>query len=248
MPVVGLENKYMVSNKGEVLSNSYRKQGFCRKLAQTNHNGYPHVNLCVNGKMKRFQVHRLVAMAFIPNPDNLPCVNHKDENKSNNHVENLEWCTQKYNNNYGTANKRRGESGQVAIIQLTLDNKFVSKYNSSKEAANANGFCSSSCITAVCKGRQNTAYGYKWIYEDNSRVEKSNAVIERRKVESAKNMKAGGLKHSKPVMQYSLDGEFIKEYRSCQIAAMETGIAKASIQQNCSGFLGKTHGYIFRYK
>jgi hypothetical protein len=72
--------------------------------------GYSHVTLCKDGKTSRFQVHRLVATAFIPNPDNLPVVNHKDENPSNNCVDNLEWCTVKYNVNYGTCKQRMSEA------------------------------------------------------------------------------------------------------------------------------------------
>jgi hypothetical protein len=89
----GIKNNINVKRKGKILK-QYVK------------NGYLQVTLTVNNKRKYINVHRLVAQAFIPNPNNLPQVNHKDENKQNNYVENLEWCSAKYNCNYGSRNKR----------------------------------------------------------------------------------------------------------------------------------------------
>lgn len=96
--VPGYEGLYEVSNKGNV--RNVRRNKLLR-LQKTN-NGYIRVVLSKNRIKTGFQVHRLVALTFIPNPDNLPCVNHKDEDKINNSVNNLEWCTAKYNNNYGS--------------------------------------------------------------------------------------------------------------------------------------------------
>ena len=101
-PVENYEDLYWVSNLGNVKNK--RKD----KKLSINLDGYYVVNLSKNGKSKIFTVHRLVAQAFIPNPDNLPQVNHKDENKLNNNVDNLEWCNSNYNHNYGTRNKRAG--------------------------------------------------------------------------------------------------------------------------------------------
>ena len=110
-PVVGYEGLYEVSNFGRVRSIDrivpYKNGGvqFKRRkiLSQkTDKDGYKHVTLCVNNKLKTYMVHRLVAIAFIPNPLNLPQVNHKDENRTNNYVGNLEWCDAYYNRNYGT--------------------------------------------------------------------------------------------------------------------------------------------------
>ena len=95
--------RYLVSDDGRVfsvLSNRIIKQ-------QLNNTGYYRVELNINGVVKRLLVHRIVAKAFIPNPNNYEYVNHKDENHKNNHVDNLEWCTPKYNTNYGTCIQRR---------------------------------------------------------------------------------------------------------------------------------------------
>lgn len=109
--IEGYESKYQVSNLGNVRSLNYRGTGKPKLLKQTTYEkGYKRVNLYKNGKKKHYWIHRLVAIAFIPNPNDLPVVNHKDEDPSNNNVNNLEWCTYEYNNNYGTVRKRISES------------------------------------------------------------------------------------------------------------------------------------------
>ncbi len=113
--VVGYEGLYEVSSKGEVRSvSAYRPFTVRNQTTQRYHSGkvlkpifdgrglYQQVTLSKEGVSRRFLIHRLVASAFIPNPNGLPEVNHKDENKTNNAIENLEWCDHKYNNNYGT--------------------------------------------------------------------------------------------------------------------------------------------------
>ena len=79
--------------------------------------------------------HRLVAETFIPNPDNLPCVNHKDENPSNNKLDNLEWCTVEYNNNYGTRKEKLRKTSGIRVAQYTTDGKLIKIWNSLSEAS-----------------------------------------------------------------------------------------------------------------
>lgn len=108
--IKGYENKYQISNLGRVKALDYRRTGKEQIISIKNNKGYSEVALWKDSKRKMFMVHRLVAQAFIPNPNNLPQVNHKDENKTNNIVENLEWCTQSYNNSYGTRLERVSSS------------------------------------------------------------------------------------------------------------------------------------------
>lgn len=115
--VPGYEGLYEVSNIGNV--RNVRRNTLLR-LQKTN-NGYIRVHLCKNGISTGFQVHRLVAQAFIPNPQDLPQVNHKDEDKTNNNVDNLEWCTAKYNMNFGTA--------RIRSINTKIKNGYINEEN-----------------------------------------------------------------------------------------------------------------------
>ena len=108
--IKGYEGKYQVSSYGRIKSLNYNRTKKEKILNPClTKKGYLIVDLYKNGRRKPCTVHKLVALHFIPNYDNLPQVNHKDENKSNNRVDNLEWCTSIYNNNYGTRNKRMSE-------------------------------------------------------------------------------------------------------------------------------------------
>ena len=106
--IEGYEGIYQVSNNGRVRSLLYNKIKMLK--TQTYKRGYKYIALSKNGEKKKYKIHRLVAQAFIPNPNNYPQINHKDEDKSNNYINNLEWCTPKYNNNFGTRNERAGQS------------------------------------------------------------------------------------------------------------------------------------------
>ena len=100
--IEGYEGLYQVSNLGEVRSLNYRKKNITRKMKiHTKITNYQDIQLSKNGKTQVYLIHRLVAEAFIPNPNNFPQINHRDENPKNNIWTNLEWCTAKYNCNYG---------------------------------------------------------------------------------------------------------------------------------------------------
>lgn len=171
--VVGYEDTHQVSNLGRVrvkervINTSTGKRKYKSKLlsVQTS-GGYKFVILVVNNNRKTAYIHRLIAEAFIPNPDNLPCVNHKDEDKNNNSVDNLEWCTVAYNNTYGTRLERVSKTRSKPIIQYSLDDKFIRIWDSTKEAAEFIGCCREN-INRCLVGATKTAYGFKWRYVED---------------------------------------------------------------------------------
>lgn len=130
-----------------------------------NENGYMIISLHNgSGNNRKYRVHRLVAEAFIPNPNNYPIINHKDENKSNNHVSNLEWCNKSYNALYGsTQSKLRAH--KIQPIQM-IDNstgEVIKEFDSIKSASELTGI-HRGYISNVCRGKHKTAHGYIWRY------------------------------------------------------------------------------------
>lgn len=161
---------YTITDDGRVFSLNYRHTGKKKEVKPRLCNGYNIIGLWIGGEQKHFFVHRLVSLTFIPNPDNLPEVNHKDENKTNNMVGNLEWCSKSYNINYGTRNERCGEKNlnmkdlSKPVKQFTKDGVFIKEYPSMHEVERQTGFYYSH-IGKCCNGKQKSAYGYIWRYK-----------------------------------------------------------------------------------
>lgn len=120
---------------------------------------YLEVNLYNRDKRVTQLVHRLVAETFIPNPNNYPCINHKDENTQNNCADNLEWCTWKYNNNYG----KHKYANCKPVIQFDIDGNFIKEFPSISSASREIG-CSDHVIRVACDGEfmKKSAYGFRW--------------------------------------------------------------------------------------
>ena len=169
---------YQVSNLGRVRSLNFNHTGQVRILkSRKNKFGYLKLYFYKNGKPKTASVHRLVAIAFIPNPDNLPQVNHKDENKENNFVwvnedgtvdlekSNLEWCSASHNINWGSRNKKTSQKLSKPVAQYTLDGKLVATYSSTTTAAKKNGFIKANIFSCLY-GRQKTSHGFIWKHID----------------------------------------------------------------------------------
>lgn len=128
---------------------------YCKGRILTPHkdeDGYFHLLLNEGGTRIYVSVHRLVALAFIPNPDNLPQVNHKDENKTNNAVDNLEWCSAKYNTNYGTASERRSKTISQGVVAMDKDGNIIKVYSTQKEAAKDVGGVQANISRSIKKG------------------------------------------------------------------------------------------------
>lgn len=177
--VINYEN-YIIFDDGKVYSKNRNK--FLKPIK--NRYGYLGIFLYKHGKQVHKFIHRLVAQAFLPNPNNLPQVNHKDENPTNNCVENLEWCDAKYNINYGTGIERRSKSRigsklsqetinkifeskkQFAkkVFQYTLDNNLVSVYDSIHQASKITNTPRAS-IKRCCDGVVKSSHGFKWFYQ-----------------------------------------------------------------------------------
>lgn len=177
-PVTGYEGLYEVSDAGQIRSLFRYKKVLKPNVTRT---GYHTVELFKNGASKRLLIHRLVAQAFIPNPNELPQVNHKDEIRSNNCVSNLEWCTAKYNMHYNGGIERRvanrnydsellkesarrnGKKVSKPVLQIDKD-KIIARFESAKAASLATGI-DHGHICDTAKGKYKTAGGYKWMYE-----------------------------------------------------------------------------------
>lgn len=179
--VVGYEGYYEVSNQGHVRSidRMVRHSGTFMRFQKgsvleirTNSTGhYSTVMLSKDNKKKHAKVHRLVAIAFIDNPNNYREINHKDENKQNNCVEKLEWCNKSYNEHYGTKHERSvkhtdykaiGKKNSKAVLQLSLDGNIIKRWISLAEINRQLGF-SSGNISSRCNGKYKyPLYGYDW--------------------------------------------------------------------------------------
>lgn len=167
--VKGYEGLYQVSNQGRVKSfRESTKYGMQKEYIlkpSLINSGYHVVTLYApNRPKKKFQIHRLVAETFIDNENNLPCVNHKDENKLNNCVDNLEWCTYEYNNNYGTARIRSIDSKSQSIEQYTLDGVLIAKYRNAQVASELLGY-SDKLLRRWCRSGIGGGYMWRYCYE-----------------------------------------------------------------------------------
>ena len=160
--IAGYDGLYEVSDLGRIKSLKYGKEKILKPGKNTG--GYLFVNLCKDGKVEHHKIHRLVAEAFIPNPNNLKTVNHKDEVKTNNTVSNLEWMSIRDNNNYGTHNKRVAEanSKQVQMFDKSTG-ELLATFPSTMEAERVTGIAQSH-ISSCCLGKLKSAGGYKWRY------------------------------------------------------------------------------------
>ena len=195
---------YEVSSLGRVKSlertiirNNNKKLPLSEKILKPtkNKDGYLYINLCKDGKRKMFTVHRLVCLTFLENPLNLPCINHKDENKENNHISNLEFCTYQYNNSYGTKPERLSKAHKGK--QLSEEHKRK--------------------LSTTKKGKNHPMFG----------------KISPKRI---------------PILQFTKDMVFVKEFDSAKSASIELNIIRENIIACCKNKRKSAGGYIWKYK
>lgn len=153
-PVVGFEKFYTVNADGDVMS---LRTGKIRKPVYNPANGYNMIVLCGDHIKKTMCIHRIVAKAFVDNPNGYECINHKDENKLNNNAANLEWCTKAYNNTYNGKTQRCCK----AVVQKDPKTGAETVWKSARMAHDA-GIANFKNISACCRGLRKIAGGYEW--------------------------------------------------------------------------------------
>lgn len=181
--IKGYEGLYQVSDLGRVRSlerDVYNPRGNVMRhieekilVQRINKHGYVRVNLYLNGKIKTISTHRLVAEAFLPNPENKSQINHIDEIKTNNAVSNLEWCNAQYNINYGTRttravkNCRSFKLGDSPRAKAVFCEELNKTFDCARRAEEELGICRS-CVGKVCRGEVKTAGGFHWRFADEN--------------------------------------------------------------------------------
>lgn len=241
--IKNFENSYQVSNYGRVKSISRNitcRDGKIKHVKERilrpkiTSNGYLMVVLRGNNQPYYKNIHRLVALSFIPNPCNLPQVNHIDENKLNNRVDNLEWCSEHYNANYGTRNfkisNKLKQRNTQKIAQYDLQGNLIHIFNNTREAISAFG----SKIYDCCTGKLYTLKGYTFRYI-NTNMPNKKIKVQR------------GLTSPKQVIAYDTKGNVIGHYESISEASVRLNVDYSAIAKICKGKLKYTKGYTFNY-
>ena len=185
-----------------------------------------------DGIHRSLKVHRLVAIAFIPNPDNLPQINHKNEVKTDNRVENLEWCDCRYNVNYGTRNKRMATTRGKVVARYDLQGNYIESFESAAEAERITGF---KHVASACVGDRDSAGDSQWRYTDSTEnigfyVKKKHEPVNRKSVDCL-----------------DLEGNYIRTYASIKEAAKDKGLRDTDIVSVLKGRQKTAHGFIWKY-
>lgn len=218
--IKGYEGLYEISSFGRVkrlarvsIDSRGRSMPYKEKILVnyiSKQTGYPCVNLSKDGKVKTQNIHRLIAIAFIPNPNNLPCVNHIDENRANSVLSNLEWCDHSYNNSYGSAKRKRKETlrknlagRHKTIYQFNTDGSLVSIYDCGRRQLEEKlGFDIGDCLL----GNSKTAHGFVFSYNSVFKYEEDKPKS-----------------HQKYVILLDDSGNELRRYKSVSEAGRENG-------------------------
>ena len=233
--IEGSDGKYLISDDGKVFS--------CvkNKVLKThiNNKGYERIELPIRGCVRKYHIHRLVAEAFVENPNNYPIVNHRDENPRNNRYDNLEWCTQKYNCLYGSrmeriTSKRKTPSGadnsqSKHVYQFDLYGNLIAEFGSCGEAARMTGSDYRS-VSACCRGRLKHTNGFVFSYSSEFKYNPHTSVYD--------TLLDG------PILQFDSDGNQVGRYTK-QSELVEAGFKPISVHRVCRGERKTYQGYRF---
>lgn len=245
--VVGFEGLYKVSNLGNIMSFQKGQQ----KILKPNidHRNRYTITLSKQGRLLKTPLARVVANAFVrnPNPNDFIEVNHLDEDPANNRADNLEWCTHKYNCNYGTRVQRIKDKQNIPVLQYTLEGKFIAEHASMHVAAESIN-ADAGHICDCCLGNRGKAYGYFWRYKDDGMSEQAkirfSALMDASKNSRADKFTAKALN----VVQLDMDGNYIQTFQSTRLAAEAIKSHRPMIIDCCNGKTKHVKGYKFVYE
>ena len=236
-PLERYDGLYLISDEGEIFST--RSKRMLTPIVQSN--GYVRIELNVNGENQKEYVHRLVAECFIPNPNNYPIVNHKDENPRNNRADNLEWCSYQYNSNYGKCQKKIQENRTYSsgaenakskrVYQYDLEGNFIAEYGSTGEAARVTGLAAPNIARAAAGTRRQYA-GYVWSYKKEFKGYTSEIV---------EKFKKGA------ILMYDLQGNLIRRFENSK-ELKDADLSQISVNRVCRGERKSYKGYTFKHE
>lgn len=205
--------------------------------------GRMRITLKMNGEVRYAKVHRLIAIAFVPNPDpeHKTQVNHKDENPSNNCAENLEWVTLKENINYGTRNERAAKNLSIPIAQLDKSGNLLKTWRSEADAGRY-GFDLSAVSNAVRNKKIHR--GYMWCTWEEFLQNNPDVNFEEY-LNKEVNINTG--RNRRKIIQLNIDGTFVKEWNNAGEVAREIGVSASSVRACLRGETKTSKGYKWMY-
>lgn len=241
-PCPEFENKYLISNYGRILGigtyNTCKKYDLIKQHKKNGRNGYMQVRLYDNGRARTIETHTLVAKAFIPNPNNLPMVNHKDEDKTNNKVSNLEWCDNKYNIRY---------SNSRAVDVYTLDGNKIDSSNCLADISEKYKVPTSN-ISRSCKcSKYNEVYKkYQFRYKGDLFIPKP--IVDRTPSGRRRHLGQYSKDHYyKKIYLFNTKGNLIREFKTVSEASEYLQTSTSNVCKCCSGKINTIKGFITLY-
>lgn len=214
--IPGYEGLYQASTLGRIRSFCYKQAKILKPWLDPDY-------LIVQLKGKNYKVHRLIALTFIPNPNNYPQINHKDEDRTNNRVNNLEWCTNEYNANYGTRNERIRKillekelgNNKKGILQYDLDGVFLREFKSETEALKSLGKLTSR-VTSLWQ--RDSLYGYMWKLKESEEYPLQISPYSKTP------------NHCKKIFTFNDKNEFLQKYNSIKEASLDLNVSCKTIR------------------